>query len=54
VAMIIKTRASLADAVIAAVKSGHPYANPAVLVLSVVGGAAEYCAWLLEETDGQT
>jgi periplasmic divalent cation tolerance protein len=54
VAMIIKTRASLADAVIEAVKSGHPYANPAVLVLSVVGGAAEYCAWLLEETDAQT
>ena len=52
VAMIVKTRASLAEEVIATVKSGHPYANPALLVLPVVGGADAYCAWLMQETVG--
>ncbi len=48
--MIIKTRASLAEAVIAAVKAQHPYTNPALLVIPVEGGAAAYLAWLCEET----
>jgi periplasmic divalent cation tolerance protein len=48
--MIIKTRASLADAVMAAVKAEHPYTNPALLVIPVEGGAASYLDWLFEET----
>jgi periplasmic divalent cation tolerance protein len=48
--MIIKTRASLADAVMAAVKAEHPYTNPALLVIPVEGGAARYLDWLFEET----
>ena len=50
VVMIIKTRASLTDAVIAAVKAEHPYTNPALIVLAVEGGAVAYLAWLFEET----
>lgn len=48
--MIIKTRKGLADAVIAAVKERHAYTNPALLVIPVEGGSADYLAWLLEET----
>ncbi len=50
VVMIIKTRAGLVDAVIAAVKAEHPYTNPALLVIPIEGGAEPYLAWLLEET----
>jgi len=50
VVMIIKTRASLVDAVFAAVAAEHPYSNPALVVIPVEGGAARYLTWLLEET----
>src|SRR5919205_4046839 len=42
VVMIIKTRASLAEAVRAAVKEMHSYDTPAILVLPVEGGDAGY------------
>lgn len=48
--MIIKTRAGLAEAAMAAVKAAHSYANPALLLLPVVGGAQSYIGWLLAET----
>jgi periplasmic divalent cation tolerance protein len=48
--MIIKTRASLADTVVARVKEQHPYTNPALLVVPVEGGSGDYLAWLMEET----
>ena len=51
VVMIIKTRASLTDAVINDVKSNHAYANPALLVVPVLGGSAAYCQWLMAETE---
>jgi periplasmic divalent cation tolerance protein len=50
VVMIIKTRQSLAEPGIAAVRQQHPYTNPALLVLPVEGGSGDYLAWLLEET----
>ena len=50
VVMIIKTRASLAEAVMAAVKAEHPYTNPALLVIPVEAGGALYRDWLFEET----
>lgn len=50
VVMIIKTRASLADAVRAEVKALHSYTTPAILVLPVQGGEPGYLAWLMEET----
>ncbi len=50
VVMIIKTRKSLADAVIVGVKAEHPYTNPALLVVPIEGGAEAYLSWLIEET----
>ena len=51
VVMIIKTRASLASAVQAAVKEMHSYTTPAVLVLPIEGGEAGYLDWLMQETE---
>ena len=48
--MIVKTRDSLAEAVMGKVKELHPYDAPAFLVVPVVGGSAEYIGWLMQET----
>ncbi len=50
VAMIIKTRASLTEAVLAETKRLHPYELPALLVLPTEGGSAEYCGWIVSQT----
>jgi periplasmic divalent cation tolerance protein len=49
--MIFKTRASLADAVCAAVKETHAYTTPAILVLPVEGGDENYLGWIMAETE---
>jgi periplasmic divalent cation tolerance protein len=51
VVMIIKTRASLAEQVRAAVKELHSYDTPAILVLPIEGGEAGYLGWLMAETE---
>ena len=51
VVMIIKTRASLAGAVRAAVKEMHSYTTPAILVLPIEGGEPGYLDWLVAETE---
>jgi periplasmic divalent cation tolerance protein len=48
--MIVKTRGSLADKVIEAVKARHSYTNPALVVLPILDGSPEYLRWLGEET----
>ena len=50
VVMIVKTRASLAEGVRAAVKEMHSYTTPAILVLPVEGGEPGYIDWLMQET----
>jgi periplasmic divalent cation tolerance protein len=50
VVMIIKTRASLAEAVCAAVKEMHSYSVPAILVIPIESVDQDYLAWLLAET----
>jgi periplasmic divalent cation tolerance protein len=50
VAMIIKTRASLTDAVLEETKRLHPYELPALLVLPTEGGSEDYCGWILSQT----
>src|SRR5436853_6360382 len=52
--MIIKTRASLAEAVRATVRAGHAYTTPSILVLAVENGDADYVAWLMAETENPT
>jgi periplasmic divalent cation tolerance protein len=54
VVMIIKTRASLAEAVKAQVKAMHSYTTPAILVLPIAGGEPAYLEWLMKETETQT
>jgi periplasmic divalent cation tolerance protein len=49
--MIVKTRASLAEAVRAAVKEMHPYETPAILVIPLESVDAAYLGWMLAETE---
>ncbi|MEA2954401.1 MAG: periplasmic divalent cation tolerance protein [Alphaproteobacteria bacterium] len=51
VVMIIKTRASLAEDVRAAVKAGHSYTTPAILILAIESVDHTYLAWLMAETE---
>jgi periplasmic divalent cation tolerance protein len=51
VVMIIKTRASLAEPVRAAVKEMHSYTAPAIIVLPVESVDLSYLEWLLESTE---
>ena len=50
VVMIIKTRASLAAAVRAAVKQMHSYSTPAILVIPINDVEPDYHAWIIAET----
>ena len=54
VVMIIKTRASLSEAVCAEVKALHSYTTPAILLLPVAGGEPAYLDWLMQETETPT
>jgi periplasmic divalent cation tolerance protein len=49
--MIIKTRASLAEAVRQAVKELHSYTTPAILVLPIESVDQAYLGWILSETE---
>ncbi|MFZ1884557.1 MAG: divalent-cation tolerance protein CutA [Rhodoplanes sp.] len=51
VVMIIKTRASLAENVGAAVKEMHSYATPAILVIPLESVDSSYLKWLLAATE---
>ena len=48
--VLIKTRRSLADAVIADARARHPYDEPAFVVLPIDGGAAGFLSWIMSET----
>jgi periplasmic divalent cation tolerance protein len=50
--MIFKTRASLAEAVRAAVKQTHSYTTPSIMVLPVESLDADYHKWIVQETKG--
>jgi periplasmic divalent cation tolerance protein len=52
--MIIKTRASLAGDLSAAVKEMHSYSTPAILVLPLESVEPAYHKWLLAETELKT
>src|SRR5271163_5175241 len=53
VVMIIKTRASLAEAVRAAVRQMHSYTTPAILVIPLESVDPDYHAWLVAEAKGE-
>jgi periplasmic divalent cation tolerance protein len=48
--MIVKTRATLADRVVAETLRRHSYETPAVLVLPVEGGSPRYLDWIFGQT----
>lgn len=50
VVMLIKTVTAQGEAVVEAVKKAHPYDNPALLVVPIDGGSAEFLAWISAET----
>ena len=50
VVMIVKTRASVAEAASAAVKELHSYETPAIMVLPVENVDPDYHAWIVAET----
>jgi periplasmic divalent cation tolerance protein len=50
VVMIVKTRASLAAEVGAAVKQMHSYSTPAILVIPIDDVEPDYHAWIIAET----
>ena len=50
VVMILKTRASLADAVMTATRALHPYDNPAIIAIDPVAGSVDYFAWIAAQT----
>jgi len=52
VVMIVKTRASLSEAVRAAVKAMHAYETPAIMVLPVESLDPDYQAWIVEQARG--
>jgi periplasmic divalent cation tolerance protein len=52
VVMTFKTRASLAEAVGAAVKEKHSYSTPSIMVLPVENIDDAYHAWIVSETSG--
>jgi periplasmic divalent cation tolerance protein len=54
VTMIIKTRASLAEQVRAAVKDMHSHATPAILVIPIDSVDPDYHAWIMAETEAAT
>lgn len=46
----IKTRAELAAPVEHAIKSLHSYEDPEILTMPILGGSADYLAWVASET----
>jgi len=50
--MIIKTRRELADTVVEETRKRHPYTNPALVILGLEGGSADFLAWIADMTDG--
>lgn len=49
-AMIIKSRAALADRIIETVCGLHPYDNPALVVLDIPAGSPPFLDWIMKQT----
>ena len=50
VALIVKTRHDLVDAVVAKVKEIHSYDCPCVVSLPIAGGNPDFLDWIMKET----
>lgn len=50
VALVLKTRQSLVEALTARIRQIHPYQCPCVVALPIVGGNPDFLAWIATET----
>lgn len=50
VVMILKTKTSRADPLVAEIKRLHPYDVPAITVIPLSGGNSDFLAWIANET----
>ncbi|HYA87360.1 MAG TPA: divalent-cation tolerance protein CutA [Nitrospirota bacterium] len=50
--IIVKSRLSLLDRIIARVKELHSYTLPEVIAIPIIGGSPEYLHWLKDSTKG--
>ena len=50
-ALVLKTRAGLAQGLVARIRALHGYECPGILVLPVIGGNPGYLDWLAAETE---
>ncbi|CAA7617874.1 divalent-cation tolerance protein CutA [Magnetospirillum sp. UT-4] len=50
VAMVLKTRADLVDALVQRVRELHTYACPCVVALPIAAGNPDFLAWIAAET----
>ena len=48
--LFAKTRVELVHGLMERVKKIHSYACPCIVVVPIVGGSEEYCAWVNRET----
>ena len=52
--LLMKTRADLADELVAFIKKNHSYEIPEIVVTPIVGGYEGYLKWIVSETRGGT
>lgn len=48
--LIIKTKTALLEALTASVKANHPYDEPEVVAVPILGGSPSYLAWVAQNT----
>ena len=48
--MIVKSRSSLLDRIIARVKELHSYSVPEIIAMPIAGGSSDYLNWIEEST----
>ncbi|ADJ25463.1 CutA1 divalent ion tolerance protein [Dehalogenimonas lykanthroporepellens BL-DC-9] len=51
--LVIKTTASMLEAVIETVREVHSYETPEIIALPVIGGSGEYLEWLEESVSSE-
>jgi periplasmic divalent cation tolerance protein len=52
--LLMKTRADLADELVAFIKKNHSYEVPEIIVTPIVGGYEGYLKWIVSETRSDT
>ena len=52
VALVLKTRAGLVEALTERLKAAHPYEVPCVVALPIAAGNPDFLAWIRAETGG--